>query len=93
MKTNEVRLIDANALFNVFESIGWFNNADRELAENLILDATTIDAAQVVHARWIEMKMAGERCAWKCSACGHQDNSTLVPGNYCWQCGAKMEGK
>lgn len=93
MKTNEVRLIDANALFNVFESIGWFNNADRELAENLILDATTIDAAQVVHARWIEMKTAGKRYAWKCSACGHWDNSTVVPGNYCWQCGAKMEGK
>ena len=44
----EVRLIDANALFNAFESVGWFDNADRELAEDLILSAHTIDAVPVV---------------------------------------------
>lgn len=37
------RLIDADALFDKFEEVDWFNNADRdEVAEKILLDAPTI---------------------------------------------------
>lgn len=37
------RLIDADALFDKFEEVGWYNNADRdEVAEKILLDAPTI---------------------------------------------------
>ena len=87
----EVRLIDANALFNAFESVGWFDNADRELAEDLILSAHTIDAVPVVHSYWEdkEMQPNGVVCKWICSACG---KNSLKDSSYCPHCGAKMDG-
>lgn len=36
------RLIDADALFKEMERKGWCDNADRDIAENLVLDAPTI---------------------------------------------------
>ena len=91
MKTNEVRPIDANALFKAFESVGWFDNADRELSEDLILDAHTIDAVPVVHAYWEDKGTHpnGVVCKWVCSACG---KSSLKDSAYCPHCGAKMDG-
>lgn len=44
----EDRLIDADALFDVFENAKWFCNADRDIAEDLILDAHTIDNAPAI---------------------------------------------
>lgn len=41
-----VRPIDASALFEAFERAAWFDNADRDdVAEELLLDAPTIDVA------------------------------------------------
>lgn len=51
------------------------------------------DVAPVVHARWIPIRMAGERVAIQCSACKNYDNPSSVRGNYCWNCGAKMDGE
>lgn len=51
-----------------------------------------LDVAPVVHARWIAIRMAGERVAIQCSACKNYDNPSKVRGNYCWNCGAKMDG-
>ena len=36
------RLIDADALFKEFERNGWYDNADRDIAEDVLLDAPTI---------------------------------------------------
>lgn len=36
------RLIDADAVFNNLERTGWYDNADRDIAEDLVLDAPTI---------------------------------------------------
>lgn len=36
------RLIDADALFKEMEHNGWFDNADRDIAEDLVLDAPTV---------------------------------------------------
>ena len=57
-----------------------------------IVDAPALDVAPVVHARWIAIRMAGERVAIQCSACRNYDNPSKVRGNYCWYCGAKMDG-
>ena len=40
------RLIDADELFKEMERKGWFNNADRDKAEDLVLDAPTIIPAE-----------------------------------------------
>ena len=47
----------------------------------------------VVHARWIVKRMAGETIAFQCSACENFDNPSKVKGNYCWKCGARMDGE
>ena len=36
------RLIDADAVFDNLERTGWYDNADRDIAENLVLDAPTV---------------------------------------------------
>ena len=36
------RLIDADELFKEMERNGWYNNADRDIAEDLVLAAPTI---------------------------------------------------
>lgn len=40
------RLIDADELFKEMERKGWFDNADRDKAEDLVLDAPTIIPAE-----------------------------------------------
>lgn len=36
------RLIDADAVFDNLERTGWYDNADRDIAEDLVLDAPTV---------------------------------------------------
>lgn len=40
------RLIDADELFKEMERKGWFDNADRDKAEDLVLDAPTVIEAE-----------------------------------------------
>ena len=63
--------------------------AIRDIIEN----AHALDVAPVVHARWIPIKLYGGDHAIKCSACNNCDNPSKVPGRYCWQCGARMDGE
>lgn len=44
-----MRLIDADALWENVESAGWWDNADRDIAEDLIINAPTID-------KWVNVK-------------------------------------
>lgn len=99
-----MRLIDADELFKDFEKAAWFNNADRDdVAEELLLNAPTIDAEPVRHGHWIEANDGTHYC----SNCGHDAPFTWddidrnfmhsadeVPdftANYCYCCGAKMD--
>lgn len=45
---NNGRLIDADEIFNNLERTGWYDNADRDIAEDLVLDAPTIIEAEEV---------------------------------------------
>lgn len=48
----------------------------------------------VVHAHWIKtFNSDGFVITLRCSECGNSENSTYVPGNYCWFCGARMDGE
>lgn len=38
-----VQLIDANSLFDKLDESSWYDNADRDIAEDLVLSAPTID--------------------------------------------------
>lgn len=68
----------------------------------IVLDAPAVDAAPVVHGRWIgeaDGYADGELVydVWNCSRCDYciddgTDNPELLP-NYCPNCGAKMDGE
>lgn len=103
---NEVRLIDANALSRrVFDASYW-DNQDEDVIWNLVQDAPTLDAVEVVHGNW---QWFVDRCedlflgcdddyGWRCSLCKtplEDCDSPEVPPtyNYCPHCGAKMDGE
>ena len=89
---NEKRLIDANALNRKkkysFQTVGgcfpkseWFIKLDD------LLDAPTVDAVEVIHAKW-ENVQKGKGC---CSNC-HRLDSVDSLATHCRYCGAKMDG-
>lgn len=87
------RLIDANALWEKFESEPWYDNADRdEIALPMVLDAPTVEAEPVVHGRWLDggKTFFGEQKNYICSNC--HSHTGIVKFNYCPNCGAKMDG-
>ncbi len=92
-----MRLIDADALKNWIDC-GHLRPPTQlcfsELDVVQILDMRpTIDAVPVVHAHWIKACGSdGFISTLRCSECGNAENSTYVPGNFCWFCGARMDG-
>ena len=103
---NEKRLIDANALSNAVAESQYYNphppgrvhinhiNEHNHFLR-MILDAPTVDAVEVVHGRWIPTYKVNtwigicEIDGYICSECGR---GSIVKGNYCPNCGAKMDG-
>ena len=57
-----------------------------------VVSAPALDVMPVVHGHWEKIRMAGNVISFKCSVCENHDNSTVVPGDYCWRCGARMDG-
>ena len=96
---NEKRLIDADALLNAIWDIEVIDYAktsaefieefDRFLysIRGLIATAPTVDAVEVVHARW-ENVQNGKGC---CSNC-HRLDSIDNLATHCRYCGAIMDG-
>ena len=41
-----MRAIDADKLFAAFEDADWFDNADRDIAEDLLLDAPVVNQTE-----------------------------------------------
>ena len=105
----EKRLIDANAVKKVFDNLrnGTFALEDPKTAGViagtvitcgiLIDEIPTVDAAEVVHGRWIKNwcnnSFIGHEYA-ECSICDcHMlDTNQFWNSNYCPNCGAKMDG-
>lgn len=52
-------------------------------------NASTVDAAPVVHVRWIKVHEWRGLEVLKCSACGREH--PRLPTAYCCDCGAKMD--
>jgi rubrerythrin len=61
-----------------------------------IKDLPTVDAAEVVHGRWIHQEEDIRGISdhqYVCSACGHLYWNARIPNfKYCPHCGAKMDG-
>lgn len=85
----KARMIDANALKTSFEEDGHLSSYIEEFIDN----APTIDDEPVRHGHWIKVLGGnGLVSTIRCSECDNCDNSYYIPGNYCWFCGAKMDG-
>lgn len=81
------RLIDADALTDKLGTFMEWENAG--FVQKCIDDAPTIEAEPVKHGRWVDIP---DRPQWdqkQCSLCG---DIRCCQGNYCPNCGAKMDG-
>ena len=103
-----MRLIDADALkdtlYEVMDKYDGYDPDDGKIiqglmeADELINTALTIEAAPVVHGRWIEDDARGCRCCSVCEFEVHDDASHVMFGDwriapkYCPNCGARMDG-
>ena len=91
-------LIDADTLWKVFENAGWWDNADRDIAQDLLDKAPTVDAEPVRHGHWeTKVYTTGDGLDdWGvinhreevCSECGEWQ---IGISNFCPNCGAKMD--
>ena len=82
-----MRLIDADALLQRAVPHGW--STPLWVSDIMIEDAPTIEAEPVRHGHW--EKIGTIENTWvvhKCSYCGYQ---TIDNGQYCTNCGAKMD--
>ena len=98
-----MRLINGDELYEVIQDFSAMYEEAREMKEDVLLEiseAPTVaaDVAPVVHARWIHSRY--EDCSEqfelvKCSQCNHEAYAMAFyvrGGNYCPNCGAKMDG-
>ena len=99
----EKRLIDANALYELINEIYDLNYGETlidpyRFAE-LVEDADTVDAVEVVHGEWeITEDDYLSLVEMKCSVCGESygfewfEDIQPKSYHYCPNCGAKMDG-
>lgn len=92
------RYIDADALTDYYRMVnraqetewqkGFWDGVDNMLA--VVDKLPTIDAAPVVHSKWKSCGFSdGGLYQEQCSACGGWSHDI---GNYCPNCGARMDG-
>ena len=66
----------------------WYDNSDEGVAYAAVQAAPSVDAVEVVHARWKEIRSKGCRTSdWICSACRA---FRMHRTKYCPECGARM---
>lgn len=76
----------------------WESGSDGAAAMEIVAATPAADVAPVVHARWIHSRY--DDCSEqfelvKCSQCNHEAYAMAFyvrGGNYCPNCGAKMDG-
>ena len=87
---SEKRLIDANAItYRMISYGGWGGPPDYVTDKDFIDEMPTVDAGEVVHGHWIWCGADRWNDAYACSVCGKM---AMDDGNYCPNCGAKMDG-
>ena len=77
----------------------WVDGSDGAMAMGIVASTPAADVAPVVHGRWIHSRY--EDCPEqfeivKCSQCNHEAYALALyvyGGNYCPNCGAKMDGE
>ena len=90
---NEKRLIDANALSCEIDCISFETSYDCEKVLEIIADAPTVDAVEVVHGRWLtpeEYANQGHNGWVYCSEC-EQPMREFYGLGYRPNCGSKMD--
>ena len=90
--SNATNAISRNAAIEALNQHSYETSRDYDKTVELLNELPALDVAPVVHARWIPITLYGKEHAIKCSACNNCDNPSKVPGRYCWQCGARMDG-
>ena len=100
---NEKRLIKADPIANgialyVAEN-AYLNDTALDVLKMVakwLEDATTVDAVEVVHGRWVKDEEASKNhieAIYVCSACENCEAwGNTEKTNYCPNCGAKMDG-
>ena len=85
-------LTDKNLRRNVDSVCDGDMNRTRRAAQRAIAQLPAVDAAPVVHARWIQYEpdLHGTK-PLECGAC-HYLFARLYPRDFCPHCGAKMDG-
>ena len=90
-----MRLIDADALLKHEVESDRLRGVFLVVPKGFILDAPTVEAEPVVHARWV---FADDQYC-RCTRCNqkapvilqYQDEPETVATDYCPNCGAKMQ--
>lgn len=100
-----MRLIDADEIpykrdivvTERFPKFGGFNGKMVYSVTKEEIDALpTVDAVPVVHGHWIKFGVLDQdgNQQYRCSVCECKEiHSPLVKVSYCWNCGARMDGK
>ena len=91
-----MRLIDAEFLFEKLDENSWYDNADRDIAEDLVLSAPAIVPESLrPREHWKKETVDGpdvvkytSLLSAFCSRCGRR---AWTKSTYCPHCGAKME--
>ena len=79
-----VRDCEYDRIYTKMDFCGWLD------------DAPTVDAVPVVHGHWIKFGVSDKdgNHQYRCSVCECEEiHSPLVKVSYCWNCGARMDGK
>lgn len=84
-----MRLIDADALWRTFENEPWYDNADRDKAQDLLDEAPTVDTEPVRHGQWKRARYT-EASLYICSQC---DAPAYKQHKYCPEYGFPMDAK
>lgn len=88
------RLIDYNSVIgqiqklhmDAFRRLDKVSSSAYQKAWDILMDAPTVDAVEVVHGRWEEGYVIHK---YGCSCCGARQD---VSSPYCPNCGAEMDG-
>lgn len=75
------RYIDADKLFNRMENCAWFDNADRDLSEDLLDVAPAVDVVQVVRCK--DCRFYETMGACECPKAHKIEFPTREPDDFC----------
>jgi hypothetical protein len=76
------------SIYNIGNGEEWVDGVYDAI--NAVEEVNAVDAAPVVHGRWIDIPDKPEWDQKMCSICG---DYRCCQGNYCPNCGAKMDGE